>query len=152
MTELEEILNNRAQYVADGMGEYTINDKTYTGYSDYTFVWEKSYVKSPARSSNGSIGNLNSYSTFVTPRMTATYSLMTIDDYRSIMQQYLDKNEFTVTCYDPVHNLLTTNKMYFSTPNAPKFYFLANDNGGVDLIGVENFTVELIGTNNPNDN
>lgn len=149
MNEIEEILKNREDYLADGTQYYMIDGTSYSGYSDYTFIWEKSYIKSPSRTQDGSMGNLQTLSTFVTPHMTATYNLMSIDSYRSIMKQYLSKNEFEVTCYDPVNNELTTNKMYFATPNTPKFYYLAREDGsGVDLIGVENYTVELIGTNN----
>lgn len=150
MSDIIETINNRSEYVATGMGSFTVDGITYSGYSDYTFAWEKSFVKSPERSQNGSMGNLNELCpTFVTPHMIATYSLMAIDDYRSIQKQLLEKNEFTVKCYDPVNNTQTTNKMYFATPSMPKFYSLAKDDGsGVDLIGVENYTVELIGTNN----
>lgn len=150
MSDVIEILNDRSAYLADGMDKYTVDGVTYKGYSDYVFMWEKSFVKSPERSQDGSMGNLNDlYATFVTPHLTVTYSLMSIDDYRSIQKQLLEKNEFTVSCYDPVYNRKTTNKMYFATPSAPKFYYLAREDGsGVDLIGVSNYTVELIGTNN----
>lgn len=150
MTDLEDIINNSDNYVANGMGQYSIDDETYTGYKDYTFIWEKTYVQSPKRTNDGSMGNLNDiYATFVTPHMTVNYSIMTINDYRRIMKQYLEKNEFVVTCYDPINDKQTTNKMYFATPSTPTFYYLANDNGEVELLGVQNYTVELIGTNNP---
>lgn len=152
MTDIEDLINNKDNYIADGMEEFTINGTVYKGYSEYTFVWEKSYVKSPERSGDGSMGNLDTYATFITPHMTAKYSLMSIDDYRSIMKQFLDNNEVTVTCYDPIYNKKTTNKMYFATPSAPNFYYIpstdGNDNKTVDLLGVQNYTVELIGTNN----
>lgn len=150
MSDVIEILNNRENYVADGMENFTVDGVTYTNYSKYNFIWEKSYVKSPERSSNGSIGNLDTYSTFITPHMTATYSIMSIDDYRSIMKQYLEKNEFVVSCYDPIYNKTITARMYFATPSTPEFYYLPKEEGGSgDLIGVQNYTVELIGTNNP---
>lgn len=152
MTDLEEILNNRSDYIADGMAKFTVDGIEYTGYSEYTFMWEKTFVENPERSTNGSMGNLNeNNATFNTPHMTATYSIMTINDYRSIMKQLLAKNEFIVTCYDPIYDKMTTNKMYFATASTPKYYTSNSSNGTVELLGVQNYTVELIGTNNPID-
>lgn len=148
MTDLENIINDSSNYVADGIGSYTVDGITYKDYGDYTFTWEKTYVKQLERSSNGSMGNLETYATFITPRMTATYDLMTINDYRSIMKQYLSKNQFTVTCYDPINNKMTTNTMYFATPSSPKYYYRTEGDKKVEIIGVQNYTVELIGTNN----
>lgn len=146
--DIIDVLNNGDDYLAEEMAEYTIDDITYSGYSEYSFIWEKTYVKQIERSKDGSMGNLDTYATFIIPRMTVTYSLMTINDYRSIMKQFLEKNEFDVTCYDPIHNEKITRKMYFATPSAPKFWTQALGDGKVELLGVQNYTVELIGTNN----
>lgn len=148
MTDFENILNNSSNYTVEGIGSYTIDGVTYKGYGDYTFTWEKTYVKQPERSSNGSIGNLDTYATFITPHLTVTYSVMTIDDYRSIMKQYLSKNQFTVTCYDPINDTMITNEMYFATPSSPKYYYRTEENKNVEIVGVRDYTVELIGTNN----
>lgn len=148
MNKLEEILNNGSDYVAYGIDGYTVDEITYKDFSDYSFTWEKTYIKQIERSGNGSMGNLETYSTFITPHLTVTYDLMTITDYRSIMKQFLSKNQFTVTCYDPINDKMTTNTMYFATPNAPKYYYRTENNKKVEIIGVQNYTVELIGTNN----
>lgn len=148
MTELENIINNSKDYVAVDIDKYIVDGIAYTGYGDYTFTWEKTFVKQPERSSNGSMGNLDTYSTFKTPRMKVTYSFMPISSFRSMMKQYLDKNEFTVTCYDTIYEKPTTNKMYFATMSEPKYYYRVEDNKQVELLGVENYTVELVGTNN----
>lgn len=148
---IEQLINNKSNYIADAMQKFSVDDITYSNYSEYTFAWEKSYVKSPTRSGDGAMGNLDTYSTFVTPHMTAKYTLISIDDYRSIMKQYLEKNEFTVTCYDPIYDKETTNIMYFATPSTPTFWYVdstdADGNATVSLVGVRDFTVELIGTN-----
>lgn len=148
MNEFEDILNNSSNYVATEMAEFTIDGITYRGYSEYTFVWEKTYVKQVERSQSGSMGNLDTYPTFKTPHMTATYKIMPITDYRSIMKQFLAKNEFDVTCYDAVNDMKITRKMYFATPSAPKFITRTPKKGNVELLGVQDYTVELIGTNN----
>lgn len=148
MTDLENIINNASNYVADGIGSYTIDGITYQNYGNYTFFWEKTYIKSLERSSNGSMGNLETYSTFITPHLIVNYSTMAISDYRSIMKQYLSKNQFTVRCYDPINDKMTTNTMYFATPQTPEYYYRTEGDNKVEVVGVRNYTVELIGTNN----
>ena len=145
--------NQRANlYKAQGIEKVIIDGNEFTDYSAFSFLWEKSYVKSPVRSGDGSIGNLNSYATFLTPHLKIDFSLMSIDSYRVLMQLLYSKNEFTVTCYDVVFNELTTNKMYFSTEEMPKLFTIVealngNENA-IDLLAVQDYTVEMIGTNN----
>lgn len=129
-----------------------IDGNEFSGYKAFTFLWEKSYVKEPTRSSNGVIGNLNSYATFVTPHLKIDFALMPIEDYRKLYKLLLSKNEFRVTCYDVINNNRTTNKMYFATDQFPTLYMvarqLANGTDFIELSGVRDYTVELIGTNN----
>ena len=154
--------NNQAQwenvikpnYVATDMDKVVIGGNTFTNYGDFQFAWEKSYVKSPERSANGSIGNLNSYATFVTPHLIINFGIMSIDDYRRMMRLDLEANEFVVECYDPIYNNKFKGKMYFGTPQMAKLLKLAEIrfNGDaweefVELVGVQEYTVELIGTN-----
>jgi hypothetical protein len=111
---------------------------------------EKSYVKSPVRSGSGSIENLDSYASFLTPHLKIDFSTVSIDTYRVLMKLLRSKNEFTVTCYDVVNDKDVTHKMYFSTEQMPKLWSIAkalNGDEWIELLGVEDFTVELIGTN-----
>lgn len=148
MLDLENIINDSENYIAEDMDEIKIDEVPYNEYSEYTFTWEKTYVKSPERSSNGSMGNLNElYATFNTPHLTVKYDIMPIDAYRSVMKQLLSKNEFNVTCYDPIYNETITKKMYFATPSAP-VYYCKTENNVIKLLGVRDYTIELIGTNN----
>ena len=148
-----EIINN--EYKAVDIEKVVIDGDTFTNYGDFQFVWEKSYVKSPARSNSGAIENLNSYATFVTPHLIINFSIMSIDDYRAIMRKDLEKNEFIVECYDPIYNERISVKMYFGTQEMAKLYTIARcrfDGESweefVELVGVQGYTVELIGTNN----
>jgi hypothetical protein len=148
-----EVINR--EYVAQDIDKVIIDGDTFTNYGDFQFVWEKSYVKSPARSNGGSIDNLNSYATFVTPHLILNFSVMSIDDYRAIMRKDLERNEFVVECYDPIYNRRVTAKMYFATQQMAKLYTIAQTrlNGEaweefVEIVGVQGYTVELIGTNN----
>jgi hypothetical protein len=128
----------------------TIDNCTFTDYSAFTFLMEKSYVKSPVRSSDGSIENLDSYATFLTPHLKIDFSLMSINSYRTLMKLLRSRNEFTVTCYDIVNDIDVTHKMYFATEQMPKLWSIAkaiNGDEWVELLGVQEYTVELIGTN-----
>jgi uncharacterized repeat protein (TIGR02543 family) len=159
MATLKEILSmdlgtRKSLYEAKGIDKVIIDGITFSGYGVFSFIWEKSYVKEPTRSGDGTIGNLNSYATFLTPHLKINFSMMSIDDYRTIMTLIEEKNEFLVTCYDVVHKSLTQNKMYFTTEEMPKLFYLARALNGeeyVELLGIEDYTVEMVGTNAPKD-
>lgn len=146
----------RSEYTAVDIGNVIIDGNTFTNYGTYSFLWEKSYVKSPTRSNNGSISNLDSYTTFVTGHFKINFSIMSIDDYRKLMQLLYAKNEHTVTCYDIVFNKRITLNMYFTTEEMPKLYTLSHRvqsmtsdewEDYVELLGVQDLTVEMVGTN-----
>lgn len=131
-----------------------IDGNEFTGYKTYSFFWEKTYVKEPERSTSGVIGNLNSYATFITPHLQIKFSLMSVKDYRRLYDLILARNEYVVTCYDPLTNKTTTNKMYFYPDTLPKLNMLARSilNDGqkekwVELLGVQDYTIEMVGTN-----
>jgi uncharacterized repeat protein (TIGR02543 family) len=144
----------KANYVATDIEKVKIGGNTFTNYGDFQFAWEKSYNESPERSVGGVIDNLNSQTTFVTPHLILNFAVMSIDDYRKIMRLDLEQNEFVVECYDPIYNKKFEGKMYFATPQMAKLFKLAKirfDSGRweefVELVGVQEYTVELIGTN-----
>jgi uncharacterized repeat protein (TIGR02543 family) len=84
------------------------------------------------------------------------FSVMSIDDYRQIMLLHYSANEFTVECYDPIYNRKIKAKMYFGTEEMAKLYTInkmrLNDQNEweewIELVGVTEYKVELIGTNN----
>lgn len=123
--------------------EITIDGNKISGYAKYTYFDAKSYVKTPDRSIDGKMSNLNSIATFLTPRLTISFSMMDIDTYRVIMKLIKSKNEFTVTCYDIVEDELVTKKMYFQPEDYPELFMY-----DLYLLGVINYTIELTGTNN----
>ena len=144
------------EYEAVGISQVKINGNTFTNYGQYRFIWEKAYPKSPERSADGRLGNLNSFATFITPHLIMDFSVMSIDDYREIMLLHYSANEFTVECYDPIYNRSIKVKMYFATEEMAKLYTIAQNRllpdgqweEWVDLVGVTEYSVELIGTNN----
>jgi uncharacterized repeat protein (TIGR02543 family) len=153
-TEYRE--NAIKEYEAVDIEEVKIDGNRFRNYGTYSFIWEKTFVKAPKRSASGALGNLNSYTTFLTPHLILDFSVMSIDDYRKIMLLHYDANEYTVECYDPIYNRKIKVKMYFATEEMAKLYTIAQNrllpNGQweewVDLVGVTEYKVELIGTNN----
>lgn len=155
---LEERKNSRFNAMGkdkDGnaidISKVDIDGVIFTDYKAFSFVWEDSYVKSPERSGSGTIENLNSYAWFLTPHLKIDFSLLSIDSYRKLIVDLKHKKrEFTVTCYDPTYNEMTTNKMYFPPEEMPKLLTIARALNGeqwVELLGVQDYTVEMIGTN-----
>lgn len=147
------IINNK--YNAVDIHKVIIDGDVFTGYGSMQFGWEKSYVEEPTRSDSGNIGNINNHSTFVVPHLILNFSIMSIDDFRTIMKKDLEKNEFVVECYDPIYNCKTVNKMYFTPLNLAKLYTLnkVRFNGEaweefIELAGVHDYTIELVGTLN----
>ena len=144
------------EYQAVDIAEVKIDGNRFRNYGVYSFIWEKTFIKSPERSADGSLGNLNSHATFLTPHLILDFSVMSIDDYRKIMLLHYGANEYTVECYDPIYNRHIKVKMYFGTEEMAKLYTIAQNrllpNGQweewVDLVGVTDYKVELIGTNN----
>lgn len=149
MNEIEDIIRNKEDYVANGLTEFWLDDQKYTGCSDYTFIWELSYNKSPDRSQGGATGDLDTnYPTFFTPHATITYSLMSIDDYRRFKQQFNKKRQFMAKFYDVEYDRVITEQMYVATPKEPKLRFITNEDNTVSVIGVDNYVIELTGTDN----
>lgn len=133
----------QSNYEATILDQVEIDGNIIRGYMEYSFMNEKSYFEQPTRSLNGSIENINTYATFLTPRLIIKYNMMNIADYRNLMMLLQSKNEFTVTCYDPVLDKRVTHKMYAAPTQMPVIY-----QQYLMALGVQEFSIELIGTNN----
>lgn len=129
-------------YATRQLDRIVIDGVEIQGYFEYSYMDEKSYFTSPVRSSGGQIDNLNSYATFLTPRLVIKYTDMHINDYRRLMLLLQSKNEFSVTCYDIVNDTRVTHNMYFATPSMPKIR-----QRNLEVLGILDYTIELIGTN-----
>ena len=145
----------QTEYRSVNLPYVKINGNTYTNYGAYSFIWEKSYVESPERSIDGSMGDLANLPTFLVGHFIIDFSLISIDDYRSIMRQHYEQNEFIVECYDVIYNKPITLKMYFATEEMAKLYIInkkiQNKEEWEDwllVVGVQDYKLEMIGTNN----
>ena len=131
---LDAVSQNRIKVIIDGV--------EIPSYSDYSYVDVKSYFKEPTRSAKGVINKLNSYSTFLTPKLKFSFNSMPIAAYRTLMRLIKERNEFTVQVYDPVEDEVVVRKMYFSPKDYPQIY-----TKGYDALRINNEEFELIGTN-----
>lgn len=130
-------------YETTVLDQVEIDGNVIQGYMEYSFLEEKSYFEQPARSLNGSIENINTHAVFFTPRLIIKYDMMHIEDYRKLMLLLQSKNEFSVTCYDPVLDKRVTHLMYAAPTSMPVIY-----QQYLMALGVKEFSLELIGTNN----
>ena len=132
----------------------TIDGNVIGGYTTYSFVRVKEYEKEPSRSQDGKIANLDSYTTFITPKVRIKFNALSIDGYRLLMNLILSKNEFYVGCYD--FTAADTNhpngrwvhqNMYFYPNDYPEIFEY-----NLDVLAVMGYEIELIGTNTNNEN
>lgn len=121
---------------------FKVDNNEITCYASYSFFQAKSYDKAPIRGVGGVIDNLNSYSTFLTPRLRVKFSMMPLETYRTIMKLIQSKNEFLVECYDVVWDRTIKFKAYFSTEDYPELFIY-----DLYTLGVIGYEIELQGTN-----
>lgn len=133
----------RDNYQKTTLDRIEIDGNVILGYFEYSFLSEKSYFEQPTRSLDGSMENINTHTTFLTPRLIIKYDMMNIEDYRTLMTLLQSKNEFTVTCYDIVRDKRVTHKMYAAPTQMPIIY-----QKYLMALGIKEFSLELIGTNN----
>lgn len=136
-------LELRRKYAETQLDRIEIDGVEIKGYFEYSFLEEKSYVEQPTRSDDGIIHDLDSYTTFLTPRLIIKYNMMAIEDYRKLMHLLKRKNAVQVTCYDIVEDRRVTHEMYFAPPAMPMIY-----QQYLMTLGIREYTIELIGTNN----
>ena len=132
----------REFYETRQLDRIKIDGNEIQGYFEYSFIEEKSYLTSPERTASGVIDNMNAYPSFLTPRLVIKYNYMHIGDYRQLMTLLNSKNEFTVECYNIVKDKRVVHKMYHATPDMPTIH-----QRYLEVLGVKDYTVELIGTN-----
>jgi hypothetical protein len=122
----------------------------FTGYKAFSAFWEKTYAKQPERSSGGVISNLDSIPSFITFHIKIDFSLFSFPDYQRLYKLMLSANEFTVQAFDPLAGVPIEQNMYFAPDSLPKFVTMARKYNGekfVEILGVQDYTIELIGTN-----
>lgn len=159
MADIVEILQNKEAYEAP-IDYITIDGTKFTNYGAFTFMWEKSYVddESLKRANDGSIPQINDASFFITSHLKIDFSLLSIDDYRKLLELEYEQNEHLVVVYDVLRGQKwITQYMYIATLEMPKLWTIVenrqkgeeNWEHWLSVCGVKDYTIELIGTNNP---
>ena len=133
--------------VYDGMKsnnkiKLVINGITIPKLSDYSYFDAKSFFTEPKRSASGVINNLNSYATFLTPRLKFKFNLMPVETYRTLMKLIKEFNEFIVTVYDIVEDTYVTRKMYFHPKDFPQIF-----QHSLEVLAIRDEEFEMVGTN-----
>lgn len=136
-------LELQEHYKATQLDRIIIDGELITGYFEYSFLEEKSYKEQPLRADDSSMPEIDNITTFLTPRIIIRYNMMNIEDYRKLMRKLQSKNSFDVECYDIVEDARVKHNMYFAPPQMPVIY-----QQYLMALGVQEFTIELIGTNN----
>lgn len=134
----------QSNYATTQIDRIEIDGEVIQGYFDYSFIEEKSYFTQPVRTQDGSISDIDNYSTFLTPRLIIRYNMMNIEDYRRLMKLLKTRNSFNVECYDIVEDKRVVHEMYAAPMQMPQIY-----QNYLMALGIREATIELIGTNNP---
>lgn len=119
-----------------------INGREIPNLSGYSYFDAKNFFKEPTRTTKGRINKLNSYATFLTPRLRFSFKLMPIGAYRVLMKLIKEYNEFIVTAYDIVEDIYVTRKMYFKPKDFPQIY-----QKSLEVLAIQDESFELVGTN-----
>ena len=148
----------RKRYNANAIGKQIsvvkIDGVEISGFKAFSFVRKLSYTTEPKRAGDGSLGNIDSIPVILTPQLQIDFSLLFIDSYRKIMNLIYARREHFVECYDVVRDVRVQEKMYFEPEELPKLVAIAREFQGdedsvIELLGVQDYTVVLTGTNNP---
>lgn len=138
--------------------DFTDEDK-FTGYSTTSFVWQKTLKETPSRTDDGSMPQLRNIPYFITANFKIDFDLLSIDDYRRIMKLiYTGDNCYKLKTYDNVYDRMVIVEVYFQPEELPKIFTISEKIHGtgeasgdvLEIIGVQNHTIQLVGTGNDN--
>ena len=146
-----------SKFNGDIADDFTDNDK-FSNYGTYSFAWLKTLKESPSRMDNGGLPQLRNIPAFITGNLKIDFDLISIDDYRRHMKLIYEVKEhcYKVKSYDIAYDRMGIVEMYFQPEEMPKIFAISNqlqqgDNENViDLIGVQNHVIQLVGTGNDN--
>lgn len=147
----------RSAYKGDIEDNFTDDDK-FTGYSNYSFTWQKTLKETPERADNGSLPQLFDLAYFITGNLKIDFDMLSIDDYRRIMKLIYSGNCFKVKTYDIEYDRMIIVEMYFQPEDLPKIFTMAERLHGIgasseewtNLIGIQSHTTQMVGTGNDN--
>ena len=154
---LKKPLSERKEITAfaeTAIAEFSLDGVTFKGYKAYSFFYEITLLKQPERTQSGVI-DLSTHAYFLTPHLKIDYSLMPYPMFCKLRQMMTKKLTFNLTCFDTDNHTVVENvEVYFAPDSFPKFATMARKlaekdgvNKYIEILGVKDYTIELIGTN-----
>lgn len=101
------------------------------------------YVVSPGRQTDGSMKNINSYDTFILPKVEIGFGMIDYDTFKRLRKFLLAKRTFQVEYYDKDFNKIVKHEMYAEPDELTAFFNL-----GYSILGSRDFKVSFIATLN----
>lgn len=101
------------------------------------------YVVSPGRQTDGSMKNINSYDTFILPKVEIGFGMIDYDTFKRLRKFLLAKRTFQVEYYDKDFNRIVKHEMYAEPDELTAFFNL-----GYSILGSRDFKVSFIATLN----
>lgn len=109
--------------------------------SDYKVFNTKTYVSSPVRSNDGSIGNINDYDVFFVPRIIISFNFISYDKYLYLNDIINSSNEYSITYFDISSNITNTDNFYLTPEESEKLLYVDGN-----IKGILNLTLSFVGT------
>lgn len=119
-----------------------INGYIFKGFSDFACINSKTYVVEPERTDDGSMPDINNHVTFFVPRVQIAFKYMKIEDYQRFLIA-IEPNEFVVSYFDYTIGEVVYHKMYAEPQELEQIHTYR-----LDVLGILNKTISLIGTLN----
>lgn len=111
--------------------------------SDYKVFNTKTYVSSPVRSNDGSIGNINDYDVFFVPRIIINFNFISFEDYVFLNEIINSSNEYYIGYYDTSSGVSSYDYFYLTPEESEKLLYVDGS-----IKGVQNLTLSFVGTLN----
>ena len=111
--------------------------------SDYKVFNTKTYVSSPVRSNDGSIGNINDYDVFFVPRIIITFNFISFEDYVFLNEIINSSNEYYIGYYDTSTGIPSNDYFYLTPEESEKLLYVDGS-----IKGIQNLTLSFVGTLN----
>lgn len=116
------------------------------GYENLKTTNQMTYSEEPSRQEEGSMQNIEEFTSFVLGAGDIGFSLMSEETYRRLKEKLLSKRTFEVEYYDSDFDRFIKRNMYVKPQDLQAFLSYGNR-----IIGMRNFTISFVATMNEED-
>lgn len=113
------------------------------GYEMLKTTNQITYKDEPSRQDDGSMLNIEDYSSFVVGAGDIGFSLIDEETFRRLRRALMSKKTFYITYYDPDFDRVLTRNMYAKPSELQNFLSY-----GDEIIGIRNLTISFVATMN----